>query len=149
MFTQVSRERIASAMCHQPSVSHGGCRQQSLQRIRPLKGGKKMINPSAEKTRRSAMRKLHPHNFTTTTVVRSLLAYLVDERWTDPYFIDVKCGEDGVLRAFESCLDDYLRLLISREELVRAVLVLTERARLTPRERSYLLGRIPLPEPLP
>jgi hypothetical protein len=105
----------------------------------------KMINPNAERTRRSAAIKLSPCTFRTTTVVRSLLAYLLNERWTDPHLIDVRCGDDGMLVGFESDSDDYLRLLVRRDDLVRAVLVLTHLAALRPSERTYLLDRVPLP----
>jgi hypothetical protein len=102
-----------------------------------------MINPNAERTRSSLVCKLHPSNFRTTTVVRSLLAYLVNERWTQPYLVDVQCGEDGMLLGYESNSEDYLRLLISRDELVRAVLILAQIADLKPCERTYLLDRVP------
>jgi hypothetical protein len=108
-----------------------------------------MINPNAERTRRSVVCKLHPRSFRTTTVVRSLLAYLVSERWTDPYLLDLQCGEDGMLLGFESDSSDYLRLLCRRDDLVRAVLVLTHLAALRPSERTYLLNRVPSPTDSP
>jgi hypothetical protein len=102
-----------------------------------------MINQNIEKTRRSAAHKLAPNEIRTSTVVRSLLGYLVNERWTEPYIVDLRCAEDGMLIAYESDSDTYLRLLCSRDELVRAVLTLAHLVNLTPSERSYLLAGLP------
>ena len=105
--------------------------------------GAKMINQNVERTRRSAARRLAPNTIKTSTVVRSLLAYLVNERWTEPYIVDLRCAEDGMLMAYESDSNAYLRLLCGRDELVRAVLTLAHLANLTPSERSYLLAGLP------
>ena len=102
-----------------------------------------MINQNIERTRRSAAHKLASNAIRTTTVVRSLLAYLVNERWTEPYIVDLRCAEDGMLMAYESDSDAYLRLLCRRDELVRAVLTLAHLVNLTPSERSYLLAGLP------
>ena len=102
-----------------------------------------MINQNIERTRRSAANKLAPPAIKTSTVVRSLLAYLVNERWTEPYIVDLRCAEDGMLMACESDSNAYLRLLCSRDELIRAVLTLAQRVNLTPSERSYLLAGVP------
>ena len=102
-----------------------------------------MIN-QIERTRRSAAQKLAPCNVRITTVVRSLLGYLLNEqRWASPYIIDLRCGEDGMLLAYESDSGDYLRMLVKREELVQGVLMLAQIVDLTPGERSYLLSRVP------
>jgi hypothetical protein len=101
------------------------------------------MNPNLEITRRSAARKLHPDRIGTSTFVRSLLGYLVSERWTYPHFTDLRCAEDGMLCANESESEGYARLLCSRNDLVRAILVIAVIADLTPSERSYLLARIP------
>jgi hypothetical protein len=106
-----------------------------------------MINQNIERTRRNAARKLDPHVISTSTLVRSLLGYLVNERWTEPHIIDLRCTEDGMLMAYESQLDGYLRLLCNREELIRAVLVLAHLVNLTPGERSYLLAGVPPSHP--
>lgn len=100
----------------------------------------KMINQNVEQTRRNVARKLGPEMLTTSTFVRSLLGYLLKEHWTEPHIIDLHCNEEGMLLAYESTLDGYLRLLCSRDELVRAVLVLAHMANLTPGERGYLLA---------
>ena len=109
--------------------------------------GAKMINQKIDKTRRSAAQKLAPNTIRTSTVVRSLLAYLVNERWTEPYIIDLRCAEDGMLMAYESDSNAYLRLLCSRDELVRAVLTLAQLVNLTTSERNYLLAGLPSHSP--
>ena len=76
----------------------------------------KMINQNVEQTRRSIARKLGPELLTTSTFVRSLLGYLLKEHWTEPHIIDLHCNEEGMLLAYESHLDGYLRLLCSRDE---------------------------------
>lgn len=103
-----------------------------------------MINQNIERTRRSVTRKLHPRAISTSTVVRSLLGYLLNERWTEPHIIDLRCAEDGMLLAYESLSHGYLRLLCSRDELIRAILVLAQLVELTPSERSFLLAGVPL-----
>ena len=105
--------------------------------------GAKMINQNIEKTRRNVAHKLAPNAIRTSTVVRSLLGYLVNERWTEPYIVHLRCAEDGMLMAYESDSNAYLRLLCSRDELVRALLTLAHLVKLTPSERSYLLAGLP------
>jgi hypothetical protein len=61
-----------------------------------------MTNQNIERTRRSVARKLNPQTISTSTLVRSLLGYLLDERWTEPHIIDLRCAEDGMLLAYES-----------------------------------------------
>jgi hypothetical protein len=105
----------------------------------------KMNKENIEITRRSVARKLDPDAFNTSTFVRSLLGYLVNERWTQPYIVDLRCSNDGMLMAYESESGTYLRLLCRRRDLIRAVLALADMVNLTPRERSYLLAGVPSP----
>ena len=107
-----------------------------------------MINQNIERTRRNLARKLNPQTISTSTLVRSLLGYLLDEHWTEPHIIDLCCAEDGMLLAYESDSHGYLRLLCSRDDLIRAILILADLVNLMPRERTYLLAGVPLPEPL-
>lgn len=102
-----------------------------------------MINQNVERTRRSVAHKLGPNVIRTSTVVRSLIGYLVNERWTEPHIIDLQCADDGMLLAYESDADTYLRLVCNRDELVRALLSLSHLLNLTPAERNYLLSRVP------
>ena len=102
-----------------------------------------MTNQNLETTRRSAARKLHPSTITTSTFVSSLLAYLLCEKWTDPYIIDLRCGIGDALVAYESNSNTHLRVLCSRDELIKAVLHLACSQHLTPAERTYLLLRVP------
>jgi hypothetical protein len=108
----------------------------------------KMTNQNIERTRRSVARKLNPQTISTSTPVRSLLGYLLDERWTEPHIIDLRCAEDGMLLAYESDSHGYLRLLCSRDDLIRAILILAHLVNLMPWERTYLLAGVPLSEPL-
>ncbi len=103
----------------------------------------KMINQNVEWTRRSVARKLNPQTISTSTLVRSLLGYLLNEHWTEPHIIDLRCAEDGMLLAYESQSDGYLRLLCGRDDLIGAILVLAHLVELTPRERTYLLAGVP------
>ena len=107
-----------------------------------------MINQNIEGTRRSVARKLNPQMISTSTLVRSLLGYLLNERWTEPHIIDLRCAEDGMLLAYESNSHGYLRLLCSRDQLIHAILVLAHLVELTPRERTYLLAGVPSAQPL-
>ena len=107
-----------------------------------------MINQNIERTRRSVARKLDPEIISTSTLVRSLLGYLVEERWTEPHIIDLRCAEDGMLLAYESQSHGYLRLLCSRDELIRAILILAHLVNLAPGERTYLLAGVPSVEPI-
>jgi hypothetical protein len=102
-----------------------------------------MINQNIERTRRSVVRKLNPEAVSTSTIIRSLLAYLLNERWTEPHILDLRCADDGMLLAHESQTRGYFRLICSRDQLIRAVLMLAHVANLTPAERAYLLKRVP------
>lgn len=102
-----------------------------------------MTNRSVETTRLGAARKLHPYAIRTSTFVRSLLAYLLAERWTYPFIIDLKCDDDGMLLAQESDSTAHLRVLCRRHDLIQAVLYLAHLVELTPAERTYLLWRVP------
>lgn len=102
-----------------------------------------MINQNFERVRRSVAHKLGPDVIRTSTVVRSLIAYLVNERWTKPHIVDLRCADDGMLLAYESDADTYLRLVCNRDELIRAVLTLSYLVDLTPAERNYLLSGVP------
>ena len=136
---------MASAACHQPSwplaASRGGA-DAGLQNDVATKGGK-MTNQNLETTRRSAARKLHPSVIGTSTFVRSLLGCLLGEVWTDPPILDLRCGSDGMLLAYEPDSTTHLRVLCSRNELIRAVLYLAYSVDLTAAERTYLLLRVP------
>ena len=81
-----------------------------------------MINQNIERTRQGLARKLGPDTINTSTFVRSLLGYLLNELWTDPYIIDLRCAEDGMLMAHESNSETYLRLLCRRDDLIHALL---------------------------
>ena len=102
-----------------------------------------MINQNVERMRRSVAHRLGPGVIRTSTVVRSLIAYLVNERWTEPHIVDLRCADDGMLLAYESDANTYLRLLCNRDELIRAVLTLAHLVDLTPAERNYLLSGVP------
>jgi hypothetical protein len=102
-----------------------------------------MINQNIERTRRGVARKLAPSAIRTSTVVRSLLAYLVNECWSEPYIVHLQCAEDGMLMAYESDSESYLRLLCRRDDLLGALLILAHMANLTPGERTYLLSKVP------
>lgn len=102
-----------------------------------------MNQQSLEITRRSTAAKLHPSNIHTSTFVRSLIAYLVGEIWTEPYIEELICLPRGELLARETDGGSYLRVLCTRQLLVRAVLALSYALDLTPKERSYILQRIP------
>jgi hypothetical protein len=108
----------------------------------------KMINQNIEGTRRSVARKLNPQMISTSTLVRSLLGYLLNERWTEPHIIDLRCAGDEMLLAYESNSHGYLRLLCSRNQLIHAILVFAHLVELTPRERTYLLAGVPSAQPL-
>jgi hypothetical protein len=77
--------------------------------------------------------------------VRSLLGYLLEEAWTFPKILYLACQRDGMLLAWKSDSNSYLRLLCSRKDLISAILVLSDMVSLTPRERTYLLSRVPQP----
>lgn len=100
-----------------------------------------MTNENAERARRSVARKLDP--ISTSTFVRSLIAYLVGERWTYPYIESLGCAPDGFLYAQESETDGYRRLICRRADLIRTILHLALMAELTPGERSLLLSEVP------
>ena len=103
----------------------------------------KMNQQGIEIARRSAAAKLHPSNIHTSTFVRSLIAYLVEEIWTDPHIAELVCLRNGDLLAREHGESVFLRTLCTRRALVRAVITLSANLELSPRERSYLLQRIP------
>ena len=102
-----------------------------------------MTNENLEATRRRVALKLHPETIHTTTFVRSLLAYLLEEEWTEPHIVDLRCDRKGMLTAWESDSNGYLRLLCGRDDLIRGLLILADLVPLTPGERSYLLSRVP------
>ena len=102
-----------------------------------------MNNQNLETTRRRAVQKLHPSVIGTSTFVRSLLGYLLNEVWTDPPILHLRCEADGMLLAYEPDSGAHLRVLCSRDELIRAVLHLACSQDLTPAERTYLLLRVP------
>jgi hypothetical protein len=103
----------------------------------------KMQNENIERARRSVARKLSPDAISTSTVVQSLLAYLVGERWTYPYILSLACSPDGALCAWESESDGYRRLICKRSDLIKAILQLASMTDLTPRERALLLSEVP------
>lgn len=105
-----------------------------------------MNQQSIEIARRSAAAKLHPSNIHTSTFVRSLIGYLVGEIWTQPHIAELVCLRNGELLAREEGYTGFLRILCTRRNFVCAVLALAHTLELSPRERSYLLQRIPLPE---
>ncbi len=106
----------------------------------------KMNQQGVEIARRSAAAKLHPSNIHTSTFVQSLIAYLVGEAWTEPHIAELVCLGNGDLLAREDGQTGFLRILCTRRALVRAVLALSHMLEVTPRERSYLLQRIPSPK---
>jgi hypothetical protein len=99
----------------------------------------------AENARLRAAAKLHPSEIHTSTFLRSILGYLVYEVWTEPHITKLICQRDGELLACESDNDGFLKVLCTRQSLVRAILTLSHLRELSPRERSYLLERIPAP----
>jgi hypothetical protein len=105
----------------------------------------KMNQQGVENARRSAAAKLHPSNIHTSTFVQSLIAYLVGDVWTEPHIAELVCLRNGDLLARENGCTAFLRILCTRRALVRAVLALSHMVELTPRERTYLLQRIPYP----
>jgi len=100
---------------------------------------------SLETTRRSAAAKLHPEVLTTTTFVRSILGYLVGEIWTEPYLSGLACDADGYLYVREDGNPFFGRVLCTRLALIQTILQLTHAVELSPRERTYLLQKIPPP----
>jgi hypothetical protein len=104
-----------------------------------------MNQQSLETTRRNAAAKLHPAVLTTTTFVRSILGYLVGETWTDPYLTALACDADGYLYAQEDGNPFFGRVLCTRLAVIETILQLTHAVELSPRERTYLLQRIPPP----
>lgn len=104
-----------------------------------------MNQQGIETARRSTAAKLHPSNIHTSTFVRSLMAYLVGEVWTEPYIAELVCLPNGDLLARENGDTSFLRVLCTRRALVRAVLALAQTLELSSKERSFLLQRIPSP----
>lgn len=102
-----------------------------------------MNQQGVETARRSAAAKLHPSNIHTSTFVRSLIAYLVGEIWTELHIAELVCLPNGDLLAREHGDTGFLRILCTHRALVRAVVALSHSLELTPKERSYLLQRIP------
>lgn len=100
-----------------------------------------MTNKNVERVRRCVTRKLNP--ISTSTVVRSLVAYLLGEQWTYPYILSLACAPDGALFAWESESDGYRRLICKRRDVIQAILQLANMANLTPRERTVLLSEVP------
>lgn len=100
----------------------------------------------AENARLRAAAKLHPSEIHTSTFLRSILGYLVYEVWTEPHITKLVCQTNGELLARESDSDGFLKILCTRKSLVRAILALSQLQGLSPRERSYLLERIPAPQ---
>jgi len=100
-----------------------------------------MINENIERARRSAACKLEP--ISTSTVVRSIIAYLLGEQWTYPYIVSLACAQDGLLFAWETESDGYRRLLCRRHDLIKAILQMAEIVELSPRERALLLSEVP------
>lgn len=103
------------------------------------------MNQNVEMARRSAARKLAPETINTSSFVRALLGYLLDERWTYPHIVHLGCHPDGTLLALESDSGTHLRLLCRRKDLIAAILILTDLVELTPGERTYLLSKVPEP----
>lgn len=102
-----------------------------------------MNQQGVEIARRSAAAKLHPSNIHMSTFVQSLIAYLVGEVWTEPHIAELVCLRNGDLLARENGCTGFLRILCTRRALVCAVLTLSQMLGLTPRERTYVLQRIP------
>lgn len=102
-----------------------------------------MSQQNLETARRNAAAKLHPSALTTSTFIRSILGYLVDEVWTDPLVTGLAFDPDGDLYVQENGNPFYGRVLCTRSVLISAVLQLSQAAGLSPRERTYLLQKLP------
>lgn len=53
------------------------------------------MNQNIEMARRGAAKKLGPEAINTSSFVRSLLGYLVDEKWTIPYIVHLRAALDA------------------------------------------------------
>ncbi len=105
-----------------------------------------MNQKSLETTRRSVAAKINPSVLLASTFVYSLFGYLVGEAWTDPHLLELVCDRDGNLYAREGNIPFFGRLLCTRSALIELVLDIAEQVNLSPRERTYLLERIPTPK---
>ena len=126
-------------------VRRGGPVGEPTDAARTKQEAKLKKSEKTELARRSAARKLAPEAITTSTFVRSLLGYLLDEIWTFPHVHFLACDSDGTLLVWESDSGTYLRVLCSRKQLISAILILADLVNLTPAERAYLLAGVPEP----
>ncbi len=98
-----------------------------------------------EVARRSLRRKLGAKKATLSSAGRALIDYLLEEATSERFYIKVLCCSDGTLVVCESQNGGWHQLPTTRDELIRYLLRLSHAARLSPRERSLLLSRIPPP----
>jgi hypothetical protein len=86
--------------------------------------------------------KLHPRAVTVRPLFRAMLDYWLGEEWSTPRLKSMGSrGSSDVCGRWEGEL--WSNHLCDRHALVSEILIVAEEAKLTPRERNFLLEHVP------